>query len=45
MVKVGATAICYRIFQKKTGYKGPIVIGWISRQIAKRRIENGSNGH
>lgn len=44
-VKVGVTAVFYRVFQKKTGHKGPIVLGWIYRQVTKRRIENGTNGH
>ncbi len=43
-VKIGVTAIFFRIFQKKTGHKGPIVLGWIYRQMMKRKIENGSNG-
>ncbi|MBB96237.1 MAG: hypothetical protein CML68_16800 [Rhodobacteraceae bacterium] len=43
-LKIGITAIFYKVFQKKTGHKGPIVLGWIYRQLMKRRIENGSNG-
>ena len=43
-LKIGVTAGFYRVFQKKTGHKGPIILGWIYRQMMKRKIENGSNG-
>jgi len=43
-LKIGVTMVFYKVFQKKTGHKGPIILGWIYRQMMKRRIENGSNG-
>ena len=44
-LKLAVTALFYRQFQKKTGHRGPIVLGWIYRQITKRRAGQGTNGH
>jgi len=44
-IKLAITAVAYRHIQKKSGFRGPLVLGWVYRQIMRRRAGHGTNGH
>ncbi len=44
-VKLAITAVVYRLVQKKSGFRGPLILGWLYRQIMRRRAGHETNGH